>query len=258
MLAPGTAGKANRLSPSHLFKSIRSHARSRVLSFIRHRQKIPARALGWYCDKLDGLSDLLARARGASVLDIGCNRGLISLQFAIAGADAVHGCDIFEPGVQIARQNLSEFPAASRFEVVDLTGGAPALEDAFGLSYRSKYDIVLLLAVYHKLRRVMAREDLTALVWHLAARTGKYFAYRSLPEEVEELDAILTDAGLRRVQFSEISMVMENPAAIWTSLPRPIQARMPTWAFASENNASLRAASPDNGRVTATRPPRRL
>jgi hypothetical protein len=128
--------------------------------------------------------------------------------------------------VQIARQNLSEFPAASRFEVIDLTGGAPALEDAFGLSYRSKYDIVLLLAVYHKLRRVMAREDLTALVWHLAARTGKYFAYRSLPEEVEELDAILTDAGLWRVQFSEISMVMENPAAIWTSLPRPIQARI--------------------------------
>lgn len=192
-----------------------------VLKYLRSRQRIGPRAVGWYNDKLDGLSDLLPRARGASVLDIGCNRGLVSLQFAIAGADLIHGCDIFEPGVQITREIFSEFPAASRFEVVDLTGGAQALQNAFGNSYRSKYDIVLMLAVYHRLKRVMARDDLTALVSHFAGRTGKYFAYRSVPEDVEELDAILKDAGLRRVHFSEISIVMRNPAAIWTTL-RPL------------------------------------
>ena len=104
----------------------------------------------------------------------------------------------------------------------------------------------------------MAREDLTALVWHLAARTGKYFAYRSLPEEVEELDAILTDAGLRRVQFSEISMVMENPAAIWTSLR--VRYRPGCQLGHLHRKITLRFAppAPSDGRVTATRPPRRL
>ena len=51
-----------------------------------------------------------------------------------------------------------------------------------------------MLAVYHKLRRVMARDDLAKLLRHFAERTGKYFAYRNHSDEAAEIDAILGDA----------------------------------------------------------------
>jgi SAM-dependent methyltransferase len=175
---------------------------------------------GYHHNRLDGLCDLIPRAPGASVLDIGCNRGLVAFELVSAGASLVHGCDNYELGIQTAREIFADCDVRSRFEVVDLTEGSAALERAFGQDYQPRYDIVLFLAVYHKLRRIMDRAELAGLVHHLATRTGRYFAYRNLPEEIPEMESILHGAGLRRIHYSEISDAL-HPAGIWAPAARP-------------------------------------
>lgn len=112
----------------------------------------------------------------------------------------------------------------ARFEVVDLTGGPAALKQAFGKYYRTEYDFVLMLAVYHKLRRVMTLEALLYLVDHLAHHCGKFFVWRGSAQEREEFEPVLLKRNFRLVHYSTISEVklpeftdaVPQPAAIWS------------------------------------------
>jgi ribosomal protein L11 methylase PrmA len=70
------------------------------------------------------MTDLVLRAKGKSVFDIGCNRGMVGYQFAEQGAAVVHGCDNYEMGIQTAREVFADLRfVEGRFEVVDLTQG---------------------------------------------------------------------------------------------------------------------------------------
>lgn len=177
------------------------------------------RVAGRHDIRLDGMIDLLARARGASVFDIGCNRGHVALDFYRHYASVVHGCDNFAEGIETARHNFADKrDVESKFEVVDLTRGPRAVAEAFG---DAKYDIVLLLATYHKLKRVMDHSVLTALLRDFGRRTTKYLAWRATsdkPDENEQemlvLDQELGQVGLKRIHTSYISDTL-GQAAIW-------------------------------------------
>jgi SAM-dependent methyltransferase len=179
---------------------------------------VQRRVAGVYNYRLDGMGDLLNRARGASVFDIGCNRGLVGYDFAINGAKAVDGCDIFEEGVETARQVFADIRGCeSRFEVADLTKGPRALKAFDG----REYDITLCLATYHKLKRIMTPEDLTALVQHFGRWTRGYFAWRGTSDkpaendaEIKALDRDLGTVGFARIQTSYISAELGG-CAIW-------------------------------------------
>jgi hypothetical protein len=68
------------------------------------------------------------------------------------GAALIHGCDNYEKGIQTcARVVCRPSLRRNRFEVVDLTQGPKAL----GVFNAAGYDIVLCLATYHKLKRLM-------------------------------------------------------------------------------------------------------
>ncbi len=193
---------------------------------------------------MDGLSDLLPRAREASVLDVGCNRGLVSFEFMHHGSPVIHGCDLFKEGIEAARDTFNKANESremlaleysnrevgfdrqryadlrhieGRFEVVDLTQGPSALK-IFGRDY---YDIVVMLATYHKLKRVMKPAALSELMRFFGKSTKHYFAWRATsdkPQENEEemvaLDKDLGAAGLQRIQTSYISRTL-GVAAIW-------------------------------------------
>lgn len=176
------------------------------------------RVAGFHDIRLDGITDLVIRARGATVLDLGCNRGLVGFELANNGARLVHGCDTYEAGIQTAREIFADLRSVeSRFEVVDLTKGAKAL-DLFG---SQSYDIVLMLATYHKIKRVMAEDKLGELMKALGARTARYFGWRGTSEkhddneaEVHRIDRDLVPCGLKRVHTSYISTEL-GVAAIW-------------------------------------------
>lgn len=177
---------------------------------------IPVRRVvaGLHDIRFDGLSDLLLRARGRSVLDVGCNRGHTLYDFALNGAKLVHGCDIFGPGMAAARQWFAEVrDCDSQFEAIDLSKG-PASLSVFG---DNRYDIVLLLGVYHKIKREMSEELLSQLMISLGHRAIEFFGWSGYVEELIQLDLDMEAAGLKRIHTSEIGGV-GHPAAIWRRL----------------------------------------
>lgn len=179
---------------------------------------IQRRVAGYHDFRLDGISDLVLRAKGKSVFDIGCNRGLVGLEFANNQAAIVHGCDNFVDGITTAREVFADIRSVqSRFEVVDLTKGPQALS-AFAGQY---YDITLCLATYHKLKRIMEPKHLTDLMQHFGRFTKGYFGWRGTSdkpaendEEIEALDRALKQVGLVRIHTSYISSEL-GVAAIW-------------------------------------------
>jgi len=175
----------------------------------------PRAVYGHHGDRLCGLHDLLQCARGMSVLDIAMNHGLVGFEFARNGATLVHGCDFDEPAVNAARAIFTEFAIPSRFEVVDLTAGPAALEAAFAQHYLPRYDIVLFLGIYHKLKNQTSDAVIAELVRHLANRVARFFVVRTGGATLlHELGLILADTGLRRVHFSALSSVV-GPVEIW-------------------------------------------
>jgi SAM-dependent methyltransferase len=180
--------------------------------------KVQRRVAGFHDWRLDGISDLMHRAYGASVFDIGCNRGMVGFEFARNGASKVHGCDIFDQGIAAAREVFADLRSVdSRFEVVDLTQGPKALK-AFG---GNQYDITLCLATYHKLKRTMAKSELSDLVQYFGRLTKGYFGWRATSDkpdendqEIANLDRDLGAEGLRRIHTSYISREL-GVAAIW-------------------------------------------
>jgi 2-polyprenyl-3-methyl-5-hydroxy-6-metoxy-1,4-benzoquinol methylase len=168
------------------------------------------RVVGLHDARLDGLTDLLSRCRGCSVMDIGCNKGHVAEEFYRAGARLVHGCDIYAPGIEVAKHWFAELNVQHQFEVVDLTQGPRSL-DVFGTG---GYDIMCFIGVYHKLVRVMSPSMLSALMQHLADRTLRYFAYNGMYEHLDRIDNDLGARGLKRIHTSELAFP-GRPAAIW-------------------------------------------
>lgn len=184
------------------------------LTFKDGEAPLMRRVQGFHDLRLDGVGDILHRARGASVFDIGCNRGMAGFEFAGNGASRVMGCDIYQDGIIAARHVFCDLRAVKhRFEVVDLTGGEASIRKAFGADAELKHDIVLALAVYHKLKRVMSASALSELMKFFGSKTAKYFVWRGYEDEIPQIDKDLGSCGLRRVQTSLISDI--QPAAIW-------------------------------------------
>lgn len=177
---------------------------------------------GW---RMDGLADILVRMQGASVLDVGCNRGRTTNECVEHGAKIVHGCDIDPDCMRTANEWFADDRSVeARFEVCDLTGGPAALKKAFGEHYRAEYDFVMMLAVYHKLRRVMELNDLLYLVDHLLHHCGRFFVWRGSREELTEFEPTVLARGFKRVHYSEIcecadlpgeKEIRQQPAAAW-------------------------------------------
>src|SRR5690349_284730 len=182
-------------------------------------KQLQRRVAGHHDIRMDGMTDLVCRAKGASVFDIGCNRGLVGFEFANNGAAVVAGCDSYEPGIKFARELFIDLRAVkSQFEVVDLTGGPDAVRAAFG---EQTYDMVLCLATYHKLKRIMGAGALSLLMRHFGKRALNYFAWRGTTErptenneEMRQLDIDLKEAGLKRIHTSSISEQL-GLCAIW-------------------------------------------
>ena len=179
--------------------------------------KLMRRVAGYHDIRLDGVSDVVLRAKGKSVLDIGCNRGLVGFEFANNGAARVDGCDNYEDGIIFARHLFCDLRnCENQWEVTDLTKGPAALK-AFG---DRSWDIVVFLATYHKLRRIMQPNDLTALVRWFGSRTKEYFVWRGTDKrdendaELRDLDRDLGAEKLNRIHTSYISKQL-GASAIW-------------------------------------------
>lgn len=94
--------------------------------------------------QLMGLDPLFAEIEGKSVLDVGCAEGLIAIECARRGASAVTGFEIRSAAVETARKLVKTLAGVGQvyFETGDANHYPP----------NARYDVVLMLAVLHKLR----------------------------------------------------------------------------------------------------------
>lgn len=96
-------------------------------------------------EQMMGLEEALGEAPGKTVCDLGCAEGLIAIEFAKAGAADVYGCDynieLLEAGLDELDQHAG-LPVS--FEFKDI---AEAIEQG----WKPQFDIVLALAILHKL-----------------------------------------------------------------------------------------------------------
>ena len=97
-------------------------------------------------EQMMGLAPALAEVKGKTVLDLGCAEGLIAREFALAGADHVHGIELLATHLEVAAKacegigNIS-FQCAHLAEFIEKNPQPP------------KFDIVLALGIAHKLSK---------------------------------------------------------------------------------------------------------
>lgn len=97
-------------------------------------------------EQLLGLEVALLECAGKSVLDLGAAEGLIAIEFAKRGASRVLGVDSNVEFIRVAREELRKAnPLPVQFEIADV------MELATDYLPPVKYDIVLALAILHKL-----------------------------------------------------------------------------------------------------------
>lgn len=78
-----------------------------------------------------------------SVLDLGCAEGAIALEFARAGAARILGLEVIASHLGVARELCAGYPC--EFQCVDLNRAKVEVQ-------KQEFDVVLALAVIHKLR----------------------------------------------------------------------------------------------------------
>jgi SAM-dependent methyltransferase len=187
----------------------------------KSEDRLMRRVQGYHDIRMDGMLDLVIRAKGARVMDIGCNRGLVAFEFANNGAKLVHGCDNYQEGIGVARHLFCDLRnVESRFESVDLTKGVDSLKPFAG----QEYDITVMLATYHKIKRLMPAPKLSELMIHIGRQTRQYFGWRGTSEdasgnegEILQLEKDMKAAGLKLIHRSYISQQL-GVAAIWGRL----------------------------------------
>ena len=89
---------------------------------------------------------------GKTLLDIGCAEGLISILCVERGATLVHGVEVRERAVEVARSLVGFNGMSDRVKF--FYGNLQYPEEALGQpGLLPKYDIVLANAVFHKVRK---------------------------------------------------------------------------------------------------------
>lgn len=125
-------------------------------------------------EQMLGLSPALAACSGKTVLDLGSAEGLISREFAKAGAQSVLGIELLEDHVKVARRMCADFKQV-RFVCQSLL---PYIEQH---PEPEQFDIVLMLSIAHKLHdpgslvRFAARSARSMLVFRGPGKKDMYW-----------------------------------------------------------------------------------
>jgi ribosomal protein L11 methylase PrmA len=160
---------------------------------------------------LDGIFSAGVDYAGKSILDVGCNMGVVAYEISKLGPNSIHGIDILRPHIETARMIFLGSPVESRFDCLNL--GSRRL----GQILRSQYDIVMLLAVYHHMQDSLGPDKARRVLADIARRAQTIVA-RVPPNKDSELIDVLSENGFS-VKSAHISPLGSHVIA----LERPIE-----------------------------------
>jgi 2-polyprenyl-3-methyl-5-hydroxy-6-metoxy-1,4-benzoquinol methylase len=112
--------------------------------------------------------------RGKTILDAGCNMGIVDYEIAKKHPKFIHGIDEEKWFIEIARSIFLAVPVESQFDVLDLTRNARLVR-----LLHPHYDIVLLLSVYPHVYRESGQAAARLLAQTLFARCSETFVLRA-------------------------------------------------------------------------------
>jgi SAM-dependent methyltransferase len=102
---------------------------------------------GAWEDRLSDLFDCGVDYSGRTILDAGCNMGIIAYEISKHRPASIHGIDTYRPALRLARQLFLGIEIESRFDRLDLTARHAEAKLA------PEYDLVLFLSVYHHIKK---------------------------------------------------------------------------------------------------------
>jgi 2-polyprenyl-3-methyl-5-hydroxy-6-metoxy-1,4-benzoquinol methylase len=143
---------------------------------------------GTWATRLENLFEAGVGFGAKSVLDAGCNMGIVGYEICKQGPAFYQGVDILAGHVDVARAVFLGVPVESRFDAGDLTdmGVRQAL-------LRPAYDVVLYLAVHHHIRRVAGDAAARAVASDLFARSSGHLIFRG--PDLDDIRAIAAENG---------------------------------------------------------------
>lgn len=141
--------------------------------------------------QMTGLDPLLAEVKGRTVLDVGCAEGLIGIECAKAGASRVDGVELVSGHVDLGSK------LARKWKNISVREG-----DANEFVPSERYDIVLLLAILHKLRNPSlscktladAADDL-CVIRYPSASVGEVIVHDRSHGEPHDIGAVMLELG---------------------------------------------------------------
>lgn len=151
---------------------------------------------GTWKDRMSGLEDI--RVRGKTVLDVGCNMGIIGYELCKREPAHYHGIEVSEAHADVAR---SIFLAVSTPH--DIHTGNILDTSVRSAVLRPAYDVVLLLAVVHHLEKhgsqravVEALRDIVSLCQGVLVHRGP--------------QSVIMDAALAHANF-DLAETIDHP-----------------------------------------------
>ena len=82
--------------------------------------RMEKRFTGEWSDRLNGLFSCGVDFAGRSILDLGCNMGIVAYEIAKHGPVSIHGVDQNRQHIQIARSIFQAVPVESRFDCMSI------------------------------------------------------------------------------------------------------------------------------------------
>ncbi|RWO63413.1 class I SAM-dependent methyltransferase [Mesorhizobium sp.] len=143
---------------------------------------------GTWEDRLEGLFSCGVNYSDKTILDVGCNMGIVAYEISKHRPAYIHGIDILKPHIGVARSIFLGSDVESRFDAMNL--GSRKLPSVL----RDRYDIVLLLAVYQHVRRGVGQEKADLIFTDIINRAQTVVA-RVPDEEDTCLQSLIEGAG---------------------------------------------------------------
>jgi SAM-dependent methyltransferase len=161
------------------------------------RRPYEKRFAGTWEDRIADLFDAGIDFRGRTVLDVGCNMGIVAYEVSKKSPETIHGLDVYKPAIRIARRIFSGVPIKHRFDVVDICD-----ERKLRSCLSPSYDIVLLLSVWHHLRDRNGVQAADRAASQIAMRCKHALIARVPPELAGTFGELLAPLGFRQVYRS--------------------------------------------------------
>jgi len=161
---------------------------------------------GAWATRLEGLFDLTLEYADASILDVGCNMGIIGYEICKRKPVFFHGVEAMLLHSLVAKMVFQGVEVENRIERLDITA-----EKKRRKTLLSGYDIIVYLAVHQHIRRQVGAAGAREVAADLFSRCRRSLVFRG--PHLEEMSALALSNGFELKEIIDNSNV--NPLALF-------------------------------------------